>query len=303
MATVTAPAPSGNRLSRWLFSPMPLGRVAALRTLAYLFIVFDVLVYTEVATYKADVPTELYVPLQIERWLPLFPEPTWLVVNLTVWGLLILSPLAATGRAPRLLGWVVFALYFEWMLIDMSYGKVDHDRFAFMVALAMLPTVGAARHGDRCPSAKAGWALRLVQLAVVATYFLAAVAKLRYGGIEWLWGTTLTWAILRRGTRWAHWMLDFPWLIKVSQIGIVTFEAVSPLIFFVNDRLRAWMVAYFYVFHLLTWLAITISFAPHLIAMAGFLPLEKVRPLHWVWNGVQRLRRPIPGAADPRRVT
>jgi hypothetical protein len=47
----------------------------------------------------------------------------------------------ATGRAPRLLGWTIFVLYFEWMIIAMSYGKVDHDRFAFLVALAVLPTV------------------------------------------------------------------------------------------------------------------------------------------------------------------
>lgn len=298
MATVTAPRAFGDRLSSWLFAPMPRGRIAALRTMAYLFIVFDVLVYTKVATYKVDVPTDLYVPLQVDRWLPLVPEPTRLVVLVTVWGLLILSPLAATGRAPRLLGWAVFALYFEWMLIDMSYGKVDHDRFAFIVALALLPTVGAARHGDRATSAKAGWALRLIQLAVVATYFLAAVAKLRFGGIEWLWGTTLTWAILRRGTEWARWILDFPWLIKLSQIGIVCFEMFSPLIFFISERLRAWMVAYFYLFHLLTWLAITISFAPHLIAMAGFLPLERVRPLHWLWTLAQRLaHRPVPDTA------
>ncbi len=285
MGAVTA------RLGQWLFAPMPLGRVAALRTLAYLFIVFDVVVYSKVASYKADVPTELYVPLQVDRWLPLIPTPSALTVHIIMWGLLLLAPLAATGRAPRLLGWLVFALYFEWMLIDMSYGKVDHDRFAFMVALALLPSVGPARHGDTRASANAGWALRVVQLAVIATYFLAAWAKLRYGGIEWLWGTTLTWAILRRGTVWSRWMLDFPWLIRVSQVGIMVFELLSPAVFFVGDRLRSWVVAYFYSFHILTWLAITISFAPHLIAMSGFLPLERVRPLVWTRDRLLRLGR------------
>ncbi len=289
MATVTSVALS--RLRAWLFTPVPRGRVAALRTLAYLFIVFDVLVYTPEAAAKAGVPTGLYVPLQVHRWLPLVPDPTPVVVHAVVWGLLILSPLAATGRSPRLLGWLVFGLYFEWMLIDMSYGKVDHDRFAFLVALAVLPTVGAARHGQSRPSESCGWALRMVQLGVVATYFLAAIAKLRFGGVEWLWGTTLTWAVLRRGTGLARWTLRVPWLLGASQVGIVAFEVLSPLVLVVRERWRRWMVAYFYGFHLVTWLAIGISFAPHLVAMTGFLPLESVRPLAWARRRLSRTAR------------
>ena len=298
-SAVTESADEDNRFMRWLFAPVPLGRVAVLRTLIYLFIPFDILVYSTAARYKVDVPTDLYVPLHVARLLPVIPEPTTLVVQITVWGLLILSPLAATGRAPRLLGTVVFALYSEWMLIDMSYGKVDHDRFAFMVALAVLPSVGVARHGDRHDSAKAGWALRVVQLAVISTYFLAACAKLRFGGIEWLWGTTLTWAILRRGTELSHWMLDYPWAIKISQVAIVLFELISPVVFFVNDRLRAWVVAYFYFFHLVTWLAITISFAPHLVAMGSFLSLEKLRPIQWIRRGAGRVTRHGRPSAEP----
>jgi hypothetical protein len=285
------------RFQGWLFAPVPLGRIAALRTLAYLFVVFDVLVYTPEAAAKQGVPTDLYLPLQVDRWLPLIPEPTTLVVQTVFWGLLVLAPLAATGRAPRLLGWLLFLLYFEWMLIDMSYGKVDHDRFAFLVALAVLPTVGAARHGDPRASEGAGWAVRMVQLGVVATYFLAAVAKLRFGGVEWLWGTTLTWAVVRRGTVLARWTLQVPWLLTAAQFGIVAFELMSPLIFVVREQLQRWMVAYFYLFHLVTWLAIGISFAPHLVAMSGFLPLERVRPLRWVAGIGTRSRRRL--LADP----
>jgi hypothetical protein len=301
-----APRGLSDRVMRWLFSAVPLGRVAAFRTLAYLFIVWDVLVYSEAARLKSTVPTELYVPLNIGQILP-FPEPTTLVVHVCFWGLLILSPIAATGVFPRLLGWPIFLLYFEWMLIFNSYGKVDHDRFAFLVALALLPTIGRARHGDKTMSEKAGWAFRVIQLAVIATYFLAAWAKLRFGGLEWLWGTSLTWAILRRGTEWSDWMLDHVWLIKTSQVGIITFELMSPIIFFVKDRFRPYVVGYFYVFHLVTWLAITISFAPHLIAMTTFLHLERVRPLHWAKVGFDRVRgrqQPAePDAAEPSPTT
>jgi hypothetical protein len=49
----------------------------------------------------------------------------------------------------------------------MSYGKVDHDHFGFLLALAVLPTVGRARFSDREPSARAGWAIRMVTLGAV----------------------------------------------------------------------------------------------------------------------------------------
>ncbi|MGH3453260.1 MAG: hypothetical protein ACRDP2_02510, partial [Nocardioidaceae bacterium] len=175
----------------------------------------------------------------------------------------------------------------------------DHDRFAFLVALALLPTIGRARHGDSRLSEKAGWAFRVIQLSAIATYFLAAWAKFRFGGLEWLWGTSLTWAILRRGTEWSNWMLDHVWMIKTSQVGIIAFELFSPIIFFVNERIRPYIIGYFYLFHLFTWLAITISFAPHLVAMASFLALERFRPLHWAKRGLDRVtgrlrREPAP---------
>ena len=83
----------------------------------------------------------------------------------------------------------------------MSYGKVDHDRIAFLVALAVLPTIGRARFRDRRRSEAAGWAMAAVLVAVMLTYFLAAWAKIRFGGWDWPTGSTLTRAVLRRGRR------------------------------------------------------------------------------------------------------
>ena len=191
-------------LNRWLFAPVPRGRVAAFRTLVYLFVIADLCDFTPWVRAHADVPGDLYQPLLVGRLLPL-PTPT---AALVVDGLR-----GAAGRRarwpppaglPRLAGWTVFALYFEWMVIAMSYGKVDHDRFACLVALAALPTAGRARHGDTTLTERGGWALRVTQVAVVATYFLAAWAKLRFGGLDWLTGATLAQAVIRRGT----WLAD-----------------------------------------------------------------------------------------------
>ncbi|GAA1777768.1 MFS transporter permease [Luedemannella helvata] len=274
-------------LTRWLTEAVPKGRVAAFRTLVYLFVVGDLTIFTPWVRGHADVPGSLYQPLFVGRLLHL-PTPTYALVWSVFTALVVTAAVAATGRAPRLLGWTVFALYFEWMIIAMSYGKVDHDRFAFLVALAVLPTVGAARHGDRALSERAGWALRVTQIAVVATYFLAAWAKLRFGGIDWMFGSVLMRAIIRRGT----WLTDFltsaPGILIAAQVGIMAFELFSPLIFLTRGRWRTYFVAYFYGFHLVTFATITISFAPHLVAMTSFLPLERVRPIVWARRALGR---------------
>ncbi|HEY0359850.1 MAG TPA: hypothetical protein VGD11_14815 [Mycobacteriales bacterium] len=264
-----------------LFDAVPLGRLAALRTLVYLFVPVDLLLTTNWVLQHKDVPGDLYVPLLIGRILPL-PTPTYaLTVGIFV-ALLVTSVVAATGRAPRLLGTAVFVLYLEWMVIAMSYGKVDHDRFGFLVALAVLPTVGRARWGDLTRSEAAGWALRATQLAVVATYFFAAWAKLRFGGLDWLTGATLTRAVLRRGTFLSDWVVDYPGLLVAFQFFIVAFELSSPVLLFLAYRWRLRAVGGLYGFHLMTYAAITISFLPHCVAMTSFLPLEKVRPLVWL---------------------
>jgi hypothetical protein len=274
---------------RWLFEPVPKGRVAAFRTLVHLFVAADLVIFTPWVRHHADTPGELYQPLLIGRLLPL-PTPTPLLVHGVFWVLLVLSVVAATGRAPRLLGWTVFALYFEWMIIAMSYGKVDHDRVGLLVALAALATVGRARHGDPERTEAGGWALRVTQIAVICTYFLAAWAKLRFGGLDWMTSSVLARAIIRRGTDLADLIAGVPYLLIVAQIGIVAFELSSPLIFVLNQRWRGRAVAFFYSFHLATFATITISFAPHLVALTSFLPLEKVRPVAWIRGFVKRTR-------------
>ncbi|MET7393465.1 MFS transporter permease [Dactylosporangium sp. NPDC005572] len=268
-------------LTKWLFAPVPKGRIAAFRTLVYAFVALDVTFFSGWIRSHADLPQNLYQPLVIGDLLHL-PAPNRVIVDATFFALIPLSLLAATGRAHRLLGWSVFILYLEWMIIAMSYGKIDHDRFGLLVALAVLPTAGRARHGETALTEAGGFALRLTQVGVVCTYFLAAVAKLRDGGLAWFTGATLTRAFIRRGTDLAHWLLNIPGFTVAGQFGIMGFELLSPVVFFVKPRVRYALIFGFYLFHLFTFSLITISFIPHQVAMASFLPLEKVTPVVWV---------------------
>ena len=74
------------------------------------------------------------------------------------------------------------------------------------------------------------------------------------------------------------------------------FELFSPLVFVVKPKLRYAMVAGFYAFHIVTFSLITISFIPHQVAMASFLPLEKVTPVVWARR---LLKRGEPAAGTP----
>lgn len=269
----------GAKWSAWWFEPMPRGRIAVLRSFVYAFIFIDVLLTTAWVSRHAYVPGELYQPLFLGRVLRL-PVPGPLFVPVVKWTLLACAGVAATGRLPRLMGWVVFALYTQWMFIAMSYGKVDHDRFAFLVALAVLPTVGAARWRERTRDEAVGWAIRAIQVAVVLTYFLSVYAKLRFGGLEWLNGATLVRAVIRRGTFIADPLLEVPWVLRAAQYGIVLFELASPLLLVRGRTGRAFLVTAL-IFHVVTFSTISIIFLPHVVCLFSFVELERLSLPRW----------------------
>lgn len=263
-----------DRLFDWWFVPLPIARIFWLRIFLYGFVLVDVLVTTSWVSMHGSVSPELYRPLWLARVFALPAPGPWLVIGMKV-ALVVGAGVAMTGRRPRLTGSIVFLLYLEWMLIAFSYGKVNHDRVAFLVALAVLPTVGEARR-ETTSSDAAGWAIRCIQVAVVLTYFLAAFAKLRYGGIEWLNGATLLRAVLRRGTWIGDVMRDFPMLLRAGQYALVAFELGSPLLLNRGrlGRIYLWLAV---AFHALTWATLKISFLPHVICLLAFIPLETLR--------------------------
>jgi hypothetical protein len=225
-----------------------------------------------------------------------------LVVALVEYPMLVCAALAASGRFVRSAGIIVFALYLEWMVIAFSYGKVDHDRFAFLVALAVLPTLGRISWRDRTPDANAGWAIRCIQVAVVATYFLSAFAKLRFGGIDWVNGATLLRAVLRRGTFLADPLGSIPWLLRIGQYLIVIFELSSPLLL-ARGRIRSLYLGGAFLFHAITWATIKIVFWPHVMCLLAFLPLERLGARDAATEATPG-RRPwtrLPGARSARR--
>jgi hypothetical protein len=289
---------AGAVLRRWWFPPEPLARIALLRTLVYLFVVYDMVMLVNDVVPKGDAPAGLYQPVLIPRLLEI-PPPTMPVVQTLQAVLLVATLVAATGRLPRLAGWVVAVAFLYWLFIDMSYGKIDHDHFAMVVALFVLPTVGRARLRDTARSEAAGWALRCIQIAVVATYFLSAWAKMRWGGAGWPNGATFYWAMSRRGTGLGQWVMETaPVLLIVGQWVVLVAEFASVALLFARGPWRLFGVLFFAGFHLLTYLTIGIHFLPTLILWLAFFPVERL-PLA-AGRFARRLR--LPGSRMPGRL-
>ena len=273
----------------WWFKPVPLASAAVFRLFVYGFIPLDVVVFRPWGAAHGYVDPALYAPLRLAGFsrCPLQRRRSSRYSNSSRGSCDCLVVLVLTNRMSKLqtiLGWVAAFGYLEWMVISFSYGKVDHDRFAFLVALFVLPTIGRAALRDQTPSQSAGWALRNVQIAIVATYFLAACAKVRFGGWGWVNSATILRAVVRRGTFLADPLMDQPWTLQVTQWFIVIIEFASPILLFVRERWQYLIVAGLVIFHIMTFAMITIIFLPHVLCMLSFLPLERLVPR---WRSAQ----------------
>jgi len=276
-----------------------LARIAWLRVIVYGFIPFDVILTQSWVRGHARAGAGLYAPLRVARLLHL-PAPTLTSTTVLAWALVATAVVAASGWKPRVSGSLVALLYLAWMLVAMSFGKVDHDRLAFLVALAVLPTVGPASRHSQLRSPAAGWALAGIRVAVMLTYFYAAWAKIRFGGWNWPTGATLERALLRRATPLSHWMIDRPDILVPLQFAMIGLELASPLILLARtDRSRTAVAAGLWSFHLSVFAGVTIIFLPHCVAVCAFLPLERLTGLRRRVRATLRDRR-IAGATVDR---
>jgi len=276
----TVPSPPSGGVPRWramLTPAVPLARVAVLRVAVYLFVIADIFLFVNDVVPHAGGDPGLYRPLLLRRLLDL-PQPSPAHAHVLQVAIVAGCLVAAGGRLPRVSGLVVAVAFLDWVSIGMSYGKVDHDHLALVVATWALPTVGAARLRDRTRSEAAGWALLAIQLAVVATYFLSAVAKLRFGGVRWANGSIFAWAMTRRGTALGRALLDPPWILRAGQWGVLLIETLSPLLLVLRGRWRYALVAVFVGFHAMTFAMLTIHFLPLVVCLLAFLPLENLVP-------------------------
>lgn len=289
-----------NAVERFLAPSLPLARVAWLRHIIYPFVLLDVLWIVTDPIPHGDVPPSLYRGLVVRDVLHL-PAPSHLYVRVLLGVVVVSAVVAATGRLPRLAGWVCAVGMLDWVSNAFAYSKVDHDHFALVVALFVLPTVGRARVGDvDLRSQAAGWAIRMVQIGAVSIYFLSASAKVRFGGWGWANGATLIWALTRRPNGIGPWVGSHPTLTHALQWVVMVAEFCSPVLLWLRGRALYAALAFWAGFHLSTYLMLKIHFLPLAVCLLSFLPLERLSPW-WATRPWQRRNHPTRPTPPNRR--
>jgi hypothetical protein len=256
---------------RWWFRDVPLERVHVFRVLIYAYVPLDVLT-SKWVMHHGLVPDAWYEPLWIARALHV-PAPTATGMAVVVALLSTVPFVGVFGIGRRIVGPVVALLYLYWSFVAFTFGKVDHDRVALLTALFVLCSVPWRGRGN---DPRAGWALSMVQMSFMLTYFLAGATKLLVGGPGWVTSTTLERAITRRGTMFGDILLRFPRrALHVMQFVILAFELTAPLML-LRNKLGRFYVWFAIGFHIASLVGITIYFRSHLVCVIAFFPLERL---------------------------
>lgn len=252
-------------------------------------------------------PAKRFEPVGVVGLLLDRPLDQWVVTALVVATILAGLGFVAGWRF-RLTG-PLFALLFLWVTsYRNSFGVVLHTEN--LMALHVL-VLGFTRSADafavnetdrRPPHWRYGWALRLMAVVTVATYFVSGWAKLRFGGGEWLVGDVLRNQIAFDNMRklllgdfyspFGGWLVQFGWLFPPMAIASVAIELGAPLAL-LSSRLGKLWSAGAWAFHAAIVALMAIVF-PYQLAFVAFLPFFEVE--RW-WA---RVRGRLGDRAAPR---
>lgn len=286
-------------MNEWLAPVAPARRLAALRILVGTFSTVYLIARAGEFRTLSRQPDFRFEPVGIVSWLDSPPDPG-LVTALLVAA--ILSGVAFTlGWRFRLSGPLNAALWMILGTFHSSWGQLLHFEhlIAIHVAIIGLSPAAAAwsvdgREAKPDDHSRYGFPLRLAALATVLTYMLAAVAKLRESGVDWITDDALRNHIGYTATRlrvlgeepaplaelvdWVPWL--FPWLAAAA----VLLELAAPAAFLGRRWATAWVIPVV-MMHVGIVATMWIFFPYQTLGFAflPFFPIEK-----WIQNALGR---------------
>jgi hypothetical protein len=279
---------------RWFAPATPAARLAAVRILVGGFaLVYLGLRVPHIASY-VQFPARQFEPVGV---LTLLDRPP---PGAVVFPLVALTWLACLGFALgwrfRLTGPAAGVLLLLALTYANSWGQIFHTENALVLFVLVLGVTRAAdsdsldaRRSGAPPPAddpRYGWPLRLLCLVVVATYLLAGIAKLRWGGPGWMGGTVLRDTIAADSLRKillgsshspiAEALLGQGWLFRALAVLTLVVELGSPVALLHRRAALVWVLAVL-AFHLgvLTLMAIFFPFPLSGVAFAPFFRAER----------------------------
>ncbi len=298
--------------ARWLAPEAPAERLAAVRVLVGAFAVVYLASRIPHLLSYVSFPARQFAPVGV---MTLFGQPPPAAVVYLLVGLTWLAALAfALGWRFRISGPAAGLLLLVTLSYANSWGQIFHTENALVLFVLVLGVTRAAdatsldarrRAGDGLalaapqPHARYGWPLRLLCLVVVATYLLAGIAKLRWGGPGWMGGTVLRDTIAADSLRKillgsshspiAEALLGQAWLFRGLAVLTLVVELGAPIALLHRRAALAWVLAVL-GFHLGVLVLMTIFFPFPLsgVAFAPFFRAERVTA--WIGARLRKLR-------------
>ena len=288
------------RFHRYWAGPQPAERLAALRIVTGLFALAYLLVRAAHFTGLANFGVSDFAPVGIARVLdePLAPGAHYAVYIATV-----LSGAAFVSGAYFRFSGPMFALGFLWITTyRSSFGMVFHqDNLAAIHLLILAPAPANlvwaydARGRDPADSPRqaSGWPVRAMAWAMVVSYVLAGIAKLKNVGWEWGTGDVLRAHIAYDALRKLElggvhspigvWIVQFKGVFPLLGLMTLILELGAPLA--LTGRRAAWVwVIGIWGFHVGVVALMAIGFAYPLsgCAFASLFAVERLRQTRWV---------------------
>ncbi len=145
---------------------------------------------------------------------------------------------------------------------------------------------GAAGGASRSSTAY-GWPIALAGLVTVTTYVIAGIAKLRYGGFDWMLGDTLRNHVAYAATRadllgtmrapLAGWTVRSDWVLPLAAASTIVIELMAPVAL-LGGRVRTIWVVAAWLMHVGILATMLIGF-PYPLVLLAFAPMYRVERL------------------------
>ena len=137
------------------------------------------------------------------------------------------------------------------------------------------------------PDPRYGGPVRLAALVTVATYVLAAVAKLRIAGLDWMFSDALRNHVAYSAVRvdllggpsspLGRWLVGYGWLFPPMAVAAVLLELAAPLALVGGKVRTAWVISA-WLMHaaIASIMFVTFPYPLFLVAFAPFYRLERL---------------------------
>jgi hypothetical protein len=243
--------------------------------------------------------------------------PAGLAVLETTWRLALLT--SAVGLRTSASTFVAFVLGFYLLGLPHNFGHTFHFDATLVIAMGIM---ACARAGDawsvdallarrRNPPASGDytWPVRAVWVATALVFLAAGLAKLRYGGLEWIWSSNLSIVLTRAAyhvsdadpiTRLGLEIAGHEWLSRTVAAATLIVE-LGFVLALLSRTARAIMVPAAFAMLIGIRVLMGPTFGGFLIVNVFWVPWEPV--LEWLADRVRNRKRSAVSAATDLSTT